>query len=72
LTPRPRVNLILYYGVLAPRASWRAAVVPATLQDRVGSARADSVETDEDAACPRLLDPSEGQSQDAPEFDAAW
>jgi hypothetical protein len=30
LTPRPRVNLILYYGVLAPRAPWRAALVPAT------------------------------------------
>ena len=25
LTPRPRVNLILYYGVLAPRAAWRCA-----------------------------------------------
>jgi hypothetical protein len=30
LTPRPRVNLILYYGVLAPRAAWRSALVPAT------------------------------------------
>jgi hypothetical protein len=29
LVPRPRVNLVLYYGVLAPRAAWRAAVVPA-------------------------------------------
>jgi hypothetical protein len=28
LVPRPRVNLVLYYGVLAPRAAWRAAVVP--------------------------------------------
>ena len=28
VTPRPRVNLILYYGVLAPRAAWRAALVP--------------------------------------------
>lgn len=28
LTPRPRTNLILYYGVLAPRAAWRRAVVP--------------------------------------------
>ena len=27
LTPRPRINLILYYGVLAPRAAWRALVV---------------------------------------------
>ncbi len=28
LVPRPRVNLILYYGVLGARAAWRAAVVP--------------------------------------------
>jgi hypothetical protein len=27
LVPRPRINLILYYGVLAPRAAWRADVV---------------------------------------------
>jgi len=29
LVPRPRVNLVLYYGVLAPRAAWRRAIVPA-------------------------------------------
>ncbi|MBA3888531.1 MAG: transposase, partial [Acidobacteria bacterium] len=28
LVPRPRVNLILYYGVLGARASWRPEVVP--------------------------------------------
>ena len=27
LTPRPRIHLILYHGVLAPRAAWRALVV---------------------------------------------
>ena len=27
LTPRPRLNLILYHGVLAPHARWRARVV---------------------------------------------
>jgi hypothetical protein len=27
LTPRPRINLILYHGVLAPNARERAAVV---------------------------------------------
>ena len=27
LVPRPRVNLVLYHGVLAPRAAWRAEVV---------------------------------------------
>jgi hypothetical protein len=29
LTPRPRVNLLLYHGVLAPRAAWRRRIVPA-------------------------------------------
>jgi hypothetical protein len=33
LVPRPRVNLLLYHGVLAPRAAWRRAVVP-TAPDR--------------------------------------
>ena len=28
LIPRPRVNLLLYHGVLAPRASWRTEIVP--------------------------------------------
>jgi uncharacterized protein YbaR (Trm112 family) len=27
LTPRPRIHLLLYHGVLAPRAAWRALVV---------------------------------------------
>ena len=27
LIPRPRINLLLYYGVLAPRAAWRSLVV---------------------------------------------
>ena len=28
LVPRPRINLILYYGVLGPRAAWRSEVIP--------------------------------------------
>jgi hypothetical protein len=28
LIPRPRINLLLYYGVLAAHAAWRAEVVP--------------------------------------------
>ena len=28
LVPRPRVNLLLYHGVLAPNAPWRRAIVP--------------------------------------------
>ena len=28
ITPRPRINLLLYYGVLGARSAWRAQVVP--------------------------------------------
>jgi hypothetical protein len=27
LTPRPRINVLIYHGILAPRAAWRAAAV---------------------------------------------
>ncbi len=30
LVPRPRINLLLYHGVLGPRAAWRAEVVRRT------------------------------------------
>jgi hypothetical protein len=33
LVPRPRINLVLYHGVLAPRAAWRSAIVPAQAAD---------------------------------------
>ena len=33
LIPRPRINLVLYHGVLAPRAAWRAHVVPARIDE---------------------------------------
>ena len=39
ITPRPRINLILYHGVLAPRAAWRSQVVgPARSPDVSGPA----------------------------------
>ena len=41
LVPRPRVNLLLYHGVLAPRAAWQRRVVPR----RVSAAEASSVRT---------------------------
>ena len=28
ITPRPRINLLLYYGVLGARSAWRAQIVP--------------------------------------------
>ena len=49
LTPRPRINLILYYGVLAPRAAWRAALVSATAPGVESSHVEPSGEADEDA-----------------------
>src|SRR5438477_7592937 len=50
LTPRPRINLILYHGVLAPHARWRARAVaygspPAaalTVPDRLDDASDDA------------------------------
>ena len=45
LIPRPRINLVLYHGVLAPRAAWRTLVVPAKREDGDAAAR------DEQASC---------------------
>ena len=39
LTPRPRINLILYYGVLAARAAWRSRL-PAPTSGEAGVALA--------------------------------
>jgi len=38
LIPRPRVNLVLYHGVLAPNAPWRRAVVPPRVAETDSSA----------------------------------
>ena len=46
LTPRPRINLILYYGVLGARAAWRALVVTFETTDGRRAA-AESAATDE-------------------------
>ena len=45
ITPRPRINLILYYGVLGARSAWRAQVVP-------GPPRGDANEAIDDARPP--------------------
>ena len=50
LTPRPRVNLILYYGVLAHRVAWRAALVRGASPGVDASHGEPSVEADEDAS----------------------
>jgi hypothetical protein len=48
LTPRPRVNLILSHGVLAPRAAWRSALVPASADGAVAADGESSREADGD------------------------
>ena len=53
ITPRPRVNLILYHGVLAPRAGWRRQVVQA-------SAARESGVSDADAGRVHAADPDAG------------
>jgi len=37
LVPRPRINLLLYHGVLAPNAPWRRAVVPPAGEEAGGA-----------------------------------
>ena len=55
LVPRPRINLILYHGVLAPRAAWRADVVR-----RQTSAEGGDAEVKDSAPEPaREADPAE-------------
>ncbi len=46
LTPRPRINLILYHGVLGARAAWRSLVVQFGTTDG-SSAAAESAAADE-------------------------
>ena len=57
LTPGPRVNLILYYGVLAPRGAWRSALVLATADDVDTSDGESSGEPDGDTAARRFHRP---------------
>lgn len=51
LVPRPRINLILYHGVLGPRAAWRPEVVPREASagggDEAGVSEAPSVQADQ-------------------------
>lgn len=41
LVPRPRVNLVLYHGVVGPRAAWQREVVPTTASQAIGVPTAD-------------------------------
>jgi hypothetical protein len=56
LVPRPRINLILHYGVLGARAAWRRQVVSARPEAEGASGGAAGVpepETDSAGAQPR-------------------
>src|SRR5439155_269859 len=46
LTPRPRINLVLYHGVLAPHARWRGRVVAHARAEAGASAQADAAAPD--------------------------
>jgi len=46
LVPRPRVNLVLCHGLLAPRAAWRAEVVPRPVPRATADAGEDASEPD--------------------------
>lgn len=50
LVPRPRVNLVLYHGVLAPRAAWRSEVVPRPAAVAADASAAAEVSTSEPPA----------------------
>ena len=55
-TPRPRINLILYHGVLAPRAAWRSEIVEHPAADLSGPATTEAASPEGDqltAGCRR-------------------
>ncbi len=59
LVPRPRINLLLYYGVLGPRAAWRPQVVRHAATGGPGDTAAaeaprDPAETPDEASPPRV------------------
>jgi hypothetical protein len=47
LVPRPRINLILYHGVLGPRAAWRADLVRRQTSGDGGDARSKESATEQ-------------------------
>ena len=61
LTPRPRVNLILYHGVLGARATWRSLVVQYGTTDRA-SPTGDAAAADVDEAPAEAADPRPGRN----------
>jgi hypothetical protein len=58
LVPRPRINLILYHGVLGPRAAWRSEVVQRDTSTGGGDAEVTEAPT--------------AQAREAETAEAAW
>jgi len=52
LTPRPRINLLLYHGVLAPHARWRGRAVAHDGAEAVAPAEADTAAPASAERCP--------------------
>jgi hypothetical protein len=76
LTPRPRINLILYHGVLGALAAWRSRLprpgvaVPTATVDTVVDARADSARPI--APTGRTLDPPPSAPAGAARSGSNW
>jgi hypothetical protein len=52
LTPRPRTNLVLYHGVLAPHASWRTRAVAHGRVETGSAAEVEPAALDDVERCP--------------------
>ena len=50
LTPRPHINVILYHGVLAPRAAWRSLLVRCGATSSPGEATGAGASSDQSVA----------------------
>ncbi len=74
LTPRPRINLILYHGVLGPRAAWRALVVgfePPLRSGRKAAVHPDPEAVEETRRCLGRGEPPAGGQSSLGRADAA-
>jgi hypothetical protein len=62
LTPRPRINVLIYHGILAPRAALRAAAVAYGRTDRRGAPVGDAARTSPPVDVPTPYEPTAGNT----------
>ncbi len=62
LTPRPRINMLIYHGILAPRAASRAAAVAYGRADRGEASVGDGARTSSPAKVPMPCEPTAGST----------